>query len=108
MNPETKLQNEIMVKMSELGCLPMRRNVGLFYTHNLIPISIGTEGEPDLEIICPNGKVLWYEIKTKKGVTKEAQNKFHEQLRELGHLVFVVRSVDQAEHIYNTYVRQTT
>ncbi|MCR1959891.1 hypothetical protein CWE04_11275 [Thomasclavelia cocleata] len=62
MNPETKLQNEIMVKMSELGCIPMRRNVGLFYTQNMIPIHIGTEGEPDIEIICPNGKVLWYEI----------------------------------------------
>ena len=52
MNPETKLQNEIMVKMSELGCIPMRRNVGLFYTQNMIPIHIGTEGEPDIEIIC--------------------------------------------------------
>ncbi|WP_304960266.1 VRR-NUC domain-containing protein [Thomasclavelia cocleata] len=108
MNPETKLQNEIMVKMSELGCIPMRRNVGLFYTQNMIPIHIGTEGEPDIEIICPNGKVLWYEIKTKKGVTRDKQDRFHNELRKLGHLVFVVRSAEQAVHIYNTYVGQTT
>lgn len=108
MNPETKLQNEIMVKMSELGCMPMRRNVGLFYTQNMIPIHIGVEGEPDLEIICPNGVTLFYEIKTKTGSTLVKQDKFHEELRKLGHLVFVVRSVEQAVHIYNTYVGQTT
>lgn len=108
MNPETILQNEIMVKMSELGCIPMRRHVGLFYTQNMIPIRIGTEGEPDLEFICPNGKVLFYEVKTKTGETRDKQDKFHEELRKLGHLVFVVRSVEQAVHIYNTYVGQTT
>ena len=47
---------------------------------------------------------LWYEIKTKTGKTRNAQDKFHEELRKLGHLVFVVRSVEQAVQIYNTYV----
>ena len=48
------------------------------------------------------------EIKTKKGVTRDKQDRFHNELRKLGHLVFVVRSAEQAVHIYNTYVGQTT
>lgn len=103
MNRETALQNEIMVKLSEFGCIPHRRQVGLFYTKNLIPIHIGTPGEPDLEFTCPNGKTLFLEIKTPKGITKQQQKKYHEHLRKLGHLVFVVRSVNDAVEIYNKY-----
>lgn len=106
MNKEKRLQNEIMVKMSQLGCIPMRRNVGLFYTQNMIPIKIGIPGEPDLEIICPGGKTLWFELKTPIGRTRDDQIKFHNELCKLGHRVFVVRSVDQAIEIYNQEVNR--
>ena len=99
MNPETVIQNKIEVSMSRLGAIPYRMQVGNFYTNNMTPIKIGIVGTPDLMIICPNGMTLWYEIKTKTGKTRNAQ-----ELRKLGHLVFVVRSVEQAVQIYNTYV----
>lgn len=104
MNLETRIQNEIEVALSELGAMPYRMQVGRFYTKNMTPIPIGKLGTPDLLVICPYGKVLWYEIKTKTGATREAQDRFHEQLRKLGHLVFVVRTVEQAVQIYKTYV----
>lgn len=104
MNPETILQKQIEVALSDLDAIPYRMQVGNFYTNNMTPIKIGIVGTPDLMIICPNGMTLWYEIKTKTGKTRNAQDKFHEELRKLGHLVFVVRSVEQAVQIYNTYV----
>lgn len=105
MKDETILQNQIQVRFSELGCIPCRRNVGLFYTQNLVPIRIGTVGEPDLEIICPNGKVLFLEVKTLTGKAKIDQERYHKELRKLGHLVFMVRSVEEAENIYYKYCR---
>lgn len=104
MNPETIIQNEVIVKMNELGCITMRRNVGLFYTKNMMPIKIGTPGEPDLEILCPGGITLFFEMKTLTGKAREDQKKFHKVLRELGHHVFTVRSVQQAVDIFNEHV----
>ncbi len=100
MNPETLLQNKIRVALSQKGAIPYRMNVGQFYTQNFTPIKIGIEGTPDLLIICPNGKFLWYELKTATGKLRHDQEIFHEELRKLGHKVYVVRSVEEAVSIY--------
>ena len=103
MNPETLLQNKIRVALSQKGAIPYRMNVGQFYTQNFTPIKIGIDGTPDLLIICPNGKVLWYELKTATGKLRHDQEIFHHQLSLLNHLVFTVRSVDEAIQIYDKY-----
>jgi len=104
MNLETSLQNEISVALSELGSIPYRMQVGLFYTRNAVPIHIGIPGTPDLLIIIPDGKVLWYEIKTEIGRLSKDQSNFADMLRSMNHKVFIIRSVSDAVNIYKQEV----
>ncbi len=51
-------------------------------------------GEPDLEILCPEGKTLRIECKTAKGKCTSEQLGFHQLAERLGHKVYVVRNLD--------------
>lgn len=51
-------------------------------------------GFPDILICYSGGRDLWLEVKTRFGVTSQAQKKRHERLRANGHPVVVVRCVD--------------
>ena len=53
-------------------------------------------GVSDLTILLPNGKSLWFEIKTLNGYQNEAQKEFEKKLRMLGHKYYVVRSSNEA------------
>lgn len=55
-----------------------------------------TVGCPDLVVCLPRGRVLWLEVKTESGRLSEAQEVMHADLRDLGHAVFVVRSLAEA------------
>jgi hypothetical protein len=99
-NPETTLQRKIMVAVSSMGAIPYRMQVGKFLPLNSdFPIKIGIDGTPDLLIICPNGEVLWFEIKTATGRLRKDQEQFHRVLRSLNHKVYVVRSPERAIEI---------
>ena len=50
-------------------------------------------GFPDLVLIC-NAGVAFFEVKTAKGVTSEAQRTVHADLSRMGHRIAVVRSID--------------
>jgi len=55
-----------------------------------------TPGVPDLCLPLPDGKTGWMELKSKSGRLSDEQTGFLHMLRELGHHVAVIRSVDEA------------
>lgn len=50
-------------------------------------------GAPDLVVALPEGKVLWLEVKAPKGRPSDNQVLVHEKLGEIGHAVYIVRSI---------------
>jgi len=56
-------------------------------------------GSPDLIFALEKGKVLWLEMKTKKGRLSDTQIGIHHKLEQLGHVVETAHSIDQALHI---------
>lgn len=99
MNQETAIQNAVQVELSKMGCIPVRLQSGLFYTAQGIPVHIGINGIPDLMILCPNGQVVFMEMKTATGRLREDQKRFIDRLHDMGFRAEVVRSVEQAADI---------
>ena len=56
-------------------------------------------GAPDICLAVPGGKVVWLELKAPRGRLSPAQHLVHALLREIGHAVHVVRSLDDAAAI---------
>ena len=91
---ESGIAQRIILRMNKNPMvLTIRRNVGLFYTKNGTPISIGVTGEADWQGIiggqlCPHcsGKIhplpFCLETKTLKGKQREEQVKFQEETWE--------------------------
>lgn len=58
-------------------------------------VHLAPQGTPDLLVLLPGGKVLWVEVKTRVGRIRPDQVQMHERLRNTGHDVIIVRSVDE-------------
>lgn len=58
-------------------------------------------GVPDLTILTPCGKTLWWEPKTPQGRLTEAQDAFRAYCLAHGHHHAVVRSLEQAMAVYH-------
>ena len=54
-------------------------------------------GTPDLMVLVQGGRVVWLEAKTARGRLSKSQKQWHDKARGLGHDVYVVRSVQDAE-----------
>ena len=52
-------------------------------------------GVADLIILLPNGKTIFVEVKTEKGVQSEVQNIFQSKVENLGFEYYLVRSLDE-------------
>ena len=62
--------------------------------------SIGlTSGVADTQILFPNGKSIFVEFKTSKGVQSDSQKDFEARVSELGFEYYIVRSVDAFKHV---------
>ena len=54
-------------------------------------------GIPDLQIVLPEGKVLWIELKrTKGGAVSAVQKKVHAKLESMGHRVKIAKGAKEA------------
>lgn len=53
-------------------------------------------GIPDLCIPLPEGRVLWIELKTKKGRLSAVQKAMHAEMRDFGQEVFTAFGYEQA------------
>lgn len=62
------------------------------------------QGMPDRLLLLPNGRCAWIETKTKGGRLSDIQKYTHKRLREMGQVVYVVWTKEQAEELIETYV----
>jgi hypothetical protein len=99
---EHKLQNDIRVALSQIGCTVFRMNVGVFYTKDgrIIPSSLPV-GFSDLMAI-KDGRVFFIEVKFGKNKPSPAQINFIEQMQKKGCGAGVAYSVEDAIKIIGT------
>ena len=60
-----------------------------------------TNGQPDIVIITPKGKVIFVELKTKNGQQSENQKKIEDKLGQYGQVYRLWRSVDDCLSFLN-------
>ena len=107
-NPETKIQNRIMMDMSEKGYLVWRNQVGLFKTLDGRTVNIGIKGSSDLMAVKPTvitpemvGQTLAVfvavEVKTATGRQSEPQKKWQKAVEKLGVKYILARSENDIE-----------
>lgn len=59
-----------------------------------------TSGIPDLQIVLDGGRVIWLEMKRRKGgAVSPVQKKVHDSLRALGHTVLVAKGAKEARDL---------
>jgi len=73
-----------------------RNNSGAFKTEGGNFIRYGALGSPDILGILKPGKIVCIEAKSSRGKLSEHQERWLQEARDLGALVGVVRSVDEA------------
>ena len=109
--PETLLQAEIMAAVGALdGVVVWRNNIGTAAhggSGRRVAYGVGGPGAPDLlcEVRTASGvwAAVWMEVKTLTGALRPDQRRWHEAARADGRHVEVVRSVDHALEIVQTF-----
>lgn len=100
MNPETKLQNQIIVALCENGCVARNHTVGQFYTKYGGTVNIGHHGEADIwGHRCHDGRAFYIEVKLPGEHPRQDQKKFLEAMATTGALAGVAHSVEEALRI---------
>lgn len=62
-------------------------------------------GIPDLQVVLPDGRVLWVEMKKRKGGTvSKVQKDIHTKLEELGHSVCVAKGAKEAVEYIKRFI----
>ena len=99
MTPESKLKAQVELYLSANGYIPLRLNVGLFYTANGNPINTGLpKGTSDLIAIQPvTGRAVFIECKIKYRKPTPEQINFIEVMRKQGALAGVCYSVEDVK-----------
>lgn len=85
---EKALQNEFEQWLRLNGYMYRREP-----THKATTAPVGCT---DFLIVLPGARVCWIEYKTETGRLRPEQEAYHEQLRALGHNVYVCRSLPEA------------
>jgi len=93
---ETDLENQILKALLERGCLAYHSAAESKSRNRRALAGRAPVGWPDITCLAPGGRIVFLEVKTRVGVTSEAQRNMHGRLERLGHKVRVVRSVVDA------------
>ena len=97
MNPETKLQNEIIVALCLNGCVARNHTVGQFFTKYGSIVNIGQQGEADIwGHRVSDGKALYIEVKLPGEYPRPDQKKFLEAMKSTGAIAGCAHSVEEA------------
>ena len=59
-------------------------------------VSQATAGVPDICVLAPGGRTIWFEVKTPIGRLNKAQVRTIEKIRKAGHPVYVVHFAREA------------
>jgi hypothetical protein len=106
---EVNIQNTIRIELSDYGCV-FRTNAGDYWQGDLqydpvrkqnILVNLRRvcglpDGFTDLLFVGNDGKVAFIECKSKKGKTREAQERFISLMTSMGHTAGIARSVSDA------------
>lgn len=102
MNPETKLQNQIIAALCQNGCVARNHTVGLFYTKYGALVKIGNNGEADVwGHRISDGKAFYVEVKMPGEEPRDDQQKFLDAMRAAGAIAGCAHSVEEALSIVN-------
>lgn len=95
---EANVQNEIMVALSQAGCIVLRNNVGGFKAADgrVVKYGVGGKGGSDLICISPTGKFMAVEVKTQTGRIRPEQLTFIAAVKAKGAIAGVCRSAQDA------------
>jgi hypothetical protein len=100
MNPETKLQNQIIAALCMNGCVARNHTVGQFYTKYGAIVNIGQHGESDIfGHRISDGKALYIEVKLPGEYPRQDQDKFLKAMRAAGAIAGCAHSVEEALEI---------
>lgn len=92
---EAEIGKDVMVAASRAGCRLFRFNVGLFYTKDGRPVTIGFKGAPDYWGWTPEGTALFVETKSQRGRLRERQIAFRSTALAANTIHIVARSGDE-------------
>lgn len=96
-NPETKLQNQIIVALCENGCVARNHTVGQFFTRYGGVVNIGQPGEADVwGHRISDGKAFYIEVKLPGETPRKNQLDFLEAMRNAGAIAGWCTSVAEA------------
>jgi hypothetical protein len=94
---ETDIMRQIMLALSEAGCLVWRNNVGVLKNQAGIPIRFGLcVGSSDLIGVAPSGQFLAIEVKAARGRATDDQLRFISAVQARGGIAGVARSPEDA------------
>jgi hypothetical protein len=100
LNPETKLQNQIIVALCQNGCVARNHTVGQFFTQYGGVVHIGNHGESDIMGHRKrDGRALYIEVKLPGENPRPDQKKFLEAMAATGAIAGVAHSVEEALRI---------
>ena len=100
MNPETVLQNKILVALNERGHYAANHTVGQFYTKYGGVVHVGTPGEADIYgHRGTDGKAYYLEVKLPGEKPRKNQRDFIKAMRESGAIAGWCTSVEDAIRI---------
>ena len=100
MNPETILQNEIIVALCKNGCVARNHTVGQFFTKYGSIVNIGHHGESDITgHRVSDGRAIYIEVKLPGEHPRDDQKKFLEAMRKSGAISGVAHSIEEALEI---------
>lgn len=110
MNKETNLMHQIMLALSDAGCLVWRNGTGQAW-HGKVIHKAGQQvtlsdarmqpygicvGSSDLIGITPDGRFLAVEVKTATGRVSKEQQTFIDAVRRSGGIAGIARSIEDA------------
>ena len=97
MEPETILQNQIIVALCKNGCVARNHTVGQFYTKYGALVNIGHHGESDIfGHRCSDGRAIYIEVKLPGEHPREDQQKFLDAMAATGAITGCAHSVEEA------------
>ena len=82
----------------------IKNNSGSFKTEQGGFYRMGKKGSSDFIVATKDAKTLWIEVKNEKGKQNENQIEFQSKIEKLGHIYFIVRSVEDVQEILKKYI----
>lgn len=104
-NPETKLQNQIIVALCKNGCVAWNHTVGQFYTKYGGVVNIGHHGEADIwGFRGGDGRAFFIEVKLPGEKPRQDQQQFLDAVRARGALAGCAHDLREAIQIIESTV----